>query len=84
MPRQARVDIPGLLHHVMARGIERRVLFSGPDDYADFQVFGVRPFLIFNLADAAITIGVVIILARSFLIREKGTNEPAGLPATEN
>ena len=37
MPRQARVDIPGLLHHVMARGIERRVLFSGPGDYADFQ-----------------------------------------------
>lgn len=36
MPRQARVDIPGLLHHVMARGIERRVLFSSPDDYADF------------------------------------------------
>lgn len=36
MPRQARVDIPGLLHHVMARGIERRDLFSGPADYADF------------------------------------------------
>ena len=30
-----------------------------------------RPFLIFNLADAAITIGVVIILARSLFVREK-------------
>lgn len=37
MPRQARVDIPGLLHHVMARGIERRVIFSDPADYMDFQ-----------------------------------------------
>lgn len=24
MPRQARLDIPGLMHHVMARGIGRK------------------------------------------------------------
>ena len=35
-----------------------------------------RPFLIFNLADAAITIGVVIILARAFLTREKDDTNP--------
>lgn len=44
-------------------------------DYADLhiQAFGgtFRPFLIFNVADAAITIGVVIILARSLLVRDK-------------
>ena len=40
-------------------------------DYADLHFGEFRPFLIFNLADAAITIGVVIILARSFFIREK-------------
>ncbi len=40
-------------------------------DYADLHFGEFRPFLIFNLADAAITIGVVIILARSFLSREK-------------
>jgi len=40
-------------------------------DYADFHVFGVRPFLIFNVADAAITIGVLIILARALFMREK-------------
>ncbi len=26
MPRIARLDTPGLLHHVMIRGIERRLL----------------------------------------------------------
>jgi signal peptidase II len=40
-------------------------------DYADFHIGTFRPFLIFNLADAAITIGVVIILARSLFSREK-------------
>ena len=40
-------------------------------DYADLHFGTFRPFLIFNLADAAITIGVLIILARSFLSREK-------------
>lgn len=40
-------------------------------DYADFHIGDWRPFLIFNLADAAITIGVLIILARSLFSREK-------------
>jgi signal peptidase II len=40
-------------------------------DYADLHFGTVRPFLIFNFADAAITIGVVIILARSLLSRDK-------------
>lgn len=37
MPRQARIDIPGQLYHVMARGIERRRIFLDEDDYADFR-----------------------------------------------
>lgn len=67
-----------------AGNIMDRVKFGYVLDYADLHFGEFRPFLIFNLADAAITIGVVIILARSFLIREKADNNPAGEPATEN
>ncbi|MBC2664649.1 signal peptidase II [Novosphingobium flavum] len=44
-------------------------------DYADLHFGEFRPFQIFNLADAAISIGVVIVLARSFLSREKHRDE---------
>lgn len=40
-------------------------------DYADLHFGSFRPFMVFNIADAAITIGVVIILARSLLSRDK-------------
>jgi len=33
MPRQARLDAPGLLHHVMIRGIEKRKIFRDEEDY---------------------------------------------------
>ncbi len=36
MPRQARLDAPGVLHHVMARGIERRKIYSDDRDREDF------------------------------------------------
>ena len=32
MPRKPRLSIPGALHHVMARGIEGRLIFGGDDD----------------------------------------------------
>jgi signal peptidase II len=50
-------------------------------DYADLHIGEWRPFLIFNIADAAITLGVLILLARSLLSREKPA-EPAGAPST--
>lgn len=49
-----------------------RYRFGYVVDFADFQLLGYRPFAIFNVADAAITIGVVIILARSLLVSDKG------------
>ena len=36
MPRQPRIDFPGILHHVIARGIERRNIFQDTRDYRDF------------------------------------------------
>ncbi len=36
MPRIARIDTPGLLHHVMLRGIERRKIFNDDKDRENF------------------------------------------------
>jgi len=36
MPRLARLDGPGVLQHVMARGIERRKIFRDDKDRASF------------------------------------------------
>jgi putative transposase len=36
MPRQARLDSPGTLHHVMARGIEGNEIFRVKRDREDF------------------------------------------------
>ena len=36
MPRSARIDAPGVLHHVIGRGIEKRRVFWDDADCADF------------------------------------------------
>jgi putative transposase len=36
MPRGPRLDAPGVLHHVMARGLERQQIFREAGDYDDF------------------------------------------------
>ncbi|MCW1382404.1 signal peptidase II [Novosphingobium sp. KCTC 2891] len=55
-----------------------RLMYGFVIDYADLHIGEWRPFLIFNLADAAITFGVLILLARSLLSREKpAKGEPA-------
>jgi signal peptidase II len=40
-------------------------------DFADLHFGGFRPFLIFNVGDAAISIGVVILLLRAFLFKKE-------------
>ncbi len=36
MPRQARIDAPGALQHIIIRGIERKVIFKNDTDREDF------------------------------------------------
>jgi REP-associated tyrosine transposase len=36
MPRQARIDIPGFLQHIIVRGVARTDIFLDDDDRADF------------------------------------------------
>ncbi len=79
-----------LLGDIMALGmvlggalgnIRDRYIHGYVIDYADFHIGTFRPFLIFNVADAAITIGVVIILARALFMREKPASAQEGEPA---
>jgi REP element-mobilizing transposase RayT len=45
MPRQARIDAPGALHHVIVRGIARRRVFNDDAD-RDFLVERLGQILI--------------------------------------
>lgn len=47
-------------------------------DYADLHFGAFRPFMIFNIADAAITFGVLLLLARVLIIGDKASkSDPA-------
>lgn len=50
-----------------------RVRFGYVVDYADLHFGSFRPFFIFNLADAAISVGVAILLLRAFWPRKERT-----------
>ncbi|WP_298284007.1 signal peptidase II [Novosphingobium sp.] len=70
---KARGDIAGLALVLggAVGNIYDRLVFGYVIDYADLNIGAWRPFQIFNLADVAITFGVLILLARSFKSREK-------------
>lgn len=72
---RARQDVValGLVLGGAIGNITDRVRLGFVVDYADLHIGEWRPFLVFNLADAAITIGVLILLARALLLREKGS-----------
>ena len=57
-----------------------RVRLGFVQDYADLHFGAWSPFLTFNLADAAITIGVLVLLVRAILVRDK----PATSVSVEN
>jgi signal peptidase II len=48
-----------------------RIRFGYVVDYADLHFGDISPFLVFNVADAAITIGVLLLLVRALLTRDK-------------
>ena len=52
-----------------------RVRFGFVVDFADLHFGDFRPFLVFNVGDAAISIGVVILLLRAFLSRKDAPKE---------
>ena len=52
-------------------------------DYADFHIGSFHPFLVINLADACITCGVLIILARALFMREKPAASQSGTEAEQ-
>jgi signal peptidase II len=62
--------------------IRDRVRLGYVLDYADLHFGAFRPFLIFNVSDACITIGVLIILARSLFMREKPRETQSETPET--
>lgn len=52
-----------------------RARFGYVLDFADLHIGEWRPFLVFNVADAAISIGVVILILRAFLIKDSRPEE---------
>jgi signal peptidase II len=48
-----------------------RIRYGYVVDFADLHFGEYRPFLIFNVGDAAITIGVLLLLFRALLTRDR-------------
>ena len=67
--RQDSVALAMILGGALGNIVDR-VRFGYVVDYADFHIGGYQPFLVFNIADAAITIGVLLLLVRALLMRD--------------
>ena len=75
--RQDSVALAMILGGALGNIVDR-VRFGYVVDYADFHIGGWQPFLVFNIADAAITIGVLLLLVRALLMRDgKGSKKEA-------
>lgn len=69
---KARFDVLalGLVLGGALGNITDRARFGYVADFLDLHIGEWRPFLVFNVADAAITIGVLVLVVRAFLVRE--------------
>jgi signal peptidase II len=74
-PKRADQAALGLILGGAAGNILDRVRLGYVVDFADLHFGDWQPFLVFNLADAAITIGVLILLVRALLIRDSGPKD---------
>lgn len=68
--RQDQVALGMILGGALGNIIDR-VRYGYVVDFADLHIGEWRPFLVFNIADAAITVGVLILLVRALLVRDK-------------
>ena len=66
--------LPGMQSAFVDIGLERDA-FLYVTDFLDLHFGEFRPFLIFNVGDAAISIAVVILLLRAFLSRKDESKE---------
>ena len=69
MPRKARIDAPGALHHIIVRGIERRKIFY---DDADRENFLDRLSLVLTESDT-LCFGWALIPNHLHLLLRTGT-----------
>jgi len=69
---KARPDVAalGLVLGGAIGNIADRTRFGYVVDFLDPHIGGWHPFLVFNVADAAITIGVLILVLRALFVRE--------------
>ena len=68
--RQERLGLALVLGGALGN-IADRVRLGYVVDFADLHFGGWQPFLVFNVADAAITLGVLVLLVRALLMRDK-------------
>ena len=71
MPRLARLDAPGVLHHVMGRGIERKEIFFNDADRSDFL-----ERLAVLVAEGALDICAWVLMPNHFHLLCKTRNRP--------
>jgi len=60
-----------------AGNIVDRAMYGYVVDFLDLHINGFRPFLIFNVADASISIGVAILLIRALFFAKKESDVQA-------